>query len=64
MMHVWWCLDHVWWCLKLVLWWADIFSEVCNRCADAAVADKMQIGVKPILIEKAGHLSFAELCNV
>ena len=36
----------------------------CADAADAAVADKMQIGVKPILMEKAGHLSFAQLYNV
>ena len=31
---------------------------------DAAVADKMQIGVKPILMEKPDHLSFTQLYNL
>ena len=39
---------------------------LCNVAdvADAAVADKIQIGVKPILMGKPDHLSFAQLYNV
>ena len=36
----------------------------CADAADDAVADKMEIGVKPIFMEKAGHLSFTQLYNV
>ena len=45
----------------------------CCWCADAADAadaanaadgDEMQIGVKPILMGKPDHLSFAQLYNV
>ena len=43
------------WCC----WCADVADA-----ADAAVADKIQIGVKPILMGQPDHLSFAQLYNV